>query len=357
MAFFTKRYHAPGTPPGTLSTPMRIEAPAPRIQVINYTPDAITARDGVEASDCRAYLDSAGVTWVHVAGRPSQSVLEELGEVFGLHALALEDVMNSGQRPKVESFEDQLFVVMALPLMQDDLVSIYQASFFLGESFVVSFCDHDAADFQPVVDRLHSGGIRIRHKDADFLLYSLLDLVIDSCFPVLEDFGLQLEDVEEEILEAADKETLERIHVLKRELIFLRRMLWPEREVISQLQRGQHGLIREETSIYLRDCYDHVVQVMELLETYREMAGGMMDIFLSSLSNRMNDVMRVLTVIATMFIPLTFIVGVYGMNFDPNLGPWSMPELRHPLGYLSVWLVMIVLVVGMLVFFRRRKWI
>lgn len=187
------------------------------------------------------------------------------------------------------------------------------------------------------------------------MLYSLLDVVIDQGFPVLENFGLQLEDLEEQILKTAGDDTLENIHTLKRELILLRRMLWPQREVINQLLRGDLALVREETLVYLRDCYDHTIQIMDLLETYRDMTGSMLDIYLSGVSNRMNEVMRVLTVIATIFIPLTFIVGVYGMNFDRS-APWNMPELGWPYGYLLVWLVMIVIAVLMLMFFRRRGW-
>lgn len=199
--------------------------------------------------------------------------------------------------------------------------------------------------------------MRLRSHGADYLLYSLLDMVIDQGFPVLESFGSELELLEEQILESASGKTLKRIHSVKRELILLRRMLWPQREVVNQLLRGDQALVREETLIYLRDCYDHSIQVMELLETYREMTASMLEIYLSSINNQTNQVMRYLTVIATMFIPLTFIVGVYGMNFDRNAGPWNMPELGWPYGYLLVWLAMAVIVVLMLAFFRRRKWI
>jgi magnesium transporter len=279
-----------------------------------------------------------------------------LGEVFGLHSLAMEDIHNSGQRPKVESFDDQLFVVMALPLMEEDLVRIHQISFVMGDRFLVSFCETGFSPFEPIMRRLQMREGRLRERGVDFLLYGLLDLVIDQGFPVLEDFGLQLEDLEERILQAASSDTLGRIHVVKRELILLRRMLWPQRDVVNELLRGDQKLVREDTLVYLRDCYDHTVQVMDLIETYRDMSASMLDIYLSSVSNRMNEVMRVLTVIATIFIPLTFIAGVYGMNFDRTAGPWSMPELGWPFGYGLVWLLMIAVALGMLVFFRRRGW-
>jgi magnesium transporter len=238
----------------------------------------------------------------------------------------------------------------------DDVVAVHQLSLFLGDRFLISFCESDFLPFEPIVSRLRVPGGRMRSQGADYLTYSLLDFVIDGAFPLLEAFGFQLEDLEEEILESADRDTLAQIHAIRRELILLRRNLWPQRDVINQLLREEGGLIHRDTNIYLRDCYDHTIQVIDLLETYRDMVASMLEMYMSSVSNRMNDVMRVLTVIATIFIPLTFIVGVYGMNFDRTAGPWSMPELGHPLGYVFVWIAMLVVAIGMIVFFRSRKW-
>jgi magnesium transporter len=249
-----------------------------------------------------------------------------------------------------------MFIVMSLPLMAEDCVDVHQVSLFAGKNFVISFCDADFTPFEPIVDRLRIPGGQMRGLGADYLLYGLLDYVVDHAFPILEMLGLQLEDLEEQILDVADNETLEQIHRIRRELIVLRRNLWPQRDVINQLLRDESRLIRKSTHVYLSDCYDHAVQVMDLIETYREMGASMLEMYLSSVSNRMNDVMRVLTVIATIFIPLTFIVGVYGMNFDRNAGPWSMPELAQPLGYVFVWVGMLVIAIGMLLFFRSRKW-
>ncbi len=356
MAFFTKRYHPPGTPAGTLTEALSAEAEPLQIRLIDYCADGVTILDDMEVAECCPYLQRDSVTWVHVQGEPTEAALRELGESFSLHSLALEDVINSGQRPKVEAFDDQLFIIMSLPLMKEELVEVQQVSFFLSKSFLVSFCEADFASFQPIVKRLQDGSSRLRSRGADFLLYTLLDVVIDQGFPVLENFGLQLEDLEEQILKTAGGDaTLEKIHTVKRELILLRRMLWPQREVTNQLLRGDHSLVREDTLIYLRDCYDHAIQVMDLLETYRDMTGSMLDIYLSSVSNRMNETMRMLTVIATIFIPLTFIVGVYGMNFDRS-APWNMPELGWSYGYLLVWFIMIAIAVFMLLFFRRRGW-
>lgn len=356
MAFFTKRYHPPGTPPGTLTEAPVVEAAPLRIRLIDYSTDKFTILEDVNASECRPYLQRDSVTWVHVQGQPTEAALRELGAAFQLHSLALEDVLNTGQRPKVEHFDDQLFIVMSMPFSEADRVEVQQVSFFLNKTFLVSFCEGDFRPFQPIVKRLQDNGSRLRSRGADFLLYSLLDVVIDRGFPVLENFGLLLEELEEQILVAGGGDTLERIHIVKRELILLRRMLWPQREVINQLLRGDHAQVREGTLVYLRDCYDHTIQVMDLLETYRDMTGSMLDIYLSSISNRMNDIMRVLTVIATIFIPLTFIVGVYGMNFDRSASRWNMPELGWPYGYLLVWGAMITIAVLMLLFFRRRGW-
>ena len=356
MAYFDKRYHPPGTPPGTL-TEVSTSAEKPlKIRLVDYRADEITIRDDLTAGECSPYLQRDSITWVHVQGHPTEAVLDELGAAFNLHPLAMEDILNTGQRPKIEPFEDQLFIVMGLPSMDNDLVEVRQVSFFFSKNFLMSFYQEEFEPFEPVVKRLQSDGSRLRSRDADFLLYSLLDIVVDRGFPVLESFGMQLEELEEEILGGNRSETLEKIHIMKRELILLRRMLWPQREVINQLLRGDHDLVHENTMVFLRDCYDHSIQVMDLLETYRDMTTSMLDIYLSSVSNHMNDIMRVLTVIATIFIPLTFIVGVYGMNFDPGAGPWSMPELRWPYGYLLVWLLMIAIAGVMLAFFRRRRW-
>jgi len=356
MAFFNKRYHPPGTPPGTLIQPPPAEAAPLRIRLVNYHGDRITIREDVQACDSREYLSQEGVTWVHVQGHPSEAALRELGDCFQLHSLAMEDVLNTGQRPKVETFDDQLYIVLSLPLMADGEVTIQQVSACLGENFLVSFCSGDFAPFEPILKRLQDKANRLRTRGADYLLYTLTDLVIDQGFPVLEKFGLLLETVEETIFEAANAETLARIHTIKRELILLRRMLWPQREVAIQLQRVDHGLIKQDTLIYFRDCYDHTIQVMDLLETYRDMTSSMLDIYLSSISNRMNDIMRVLTVIATIFIPLTFLAGVYGMNFDRGAGHWNMPELGWAYGYPLFWLLMIVIAALMILFFRRRGW-
>lgn len=356
MALFGKRYHPAGTSPGTLTKERPADATPLRIRLVDFDADEIAISDDVTPEDCEPYLHRDTITWIHVSGHPAEMTLRELGTSFGLHSLALEDVLNIGQRPKVEPFEDQLFIIMSLPMMEGDDVDVHQVSLFVGENYVISFCEADPVAFAPIVKRLKTTGSRMRSLGADYLMYSILDAVIDHAFPIMEAFGLRLEDLEEQILDGADHESLEKIHIIRRELILMRRKVWPQREVINQLLRDENPLIRNDTRVYLRDCYDHTIQVMDMLETYRDMVGSMLELYMSSVSNRMNNVMRVLTVIATIFIPLTFIAGVYGMNFDRSAGPWSMPELGQPFGYVFVWLVMLAVALGMIAFFRSRKW-
>lgn len=356
MAYFTKRYHPPGTPPGTL-----IEHPAPqagplRLHLIDYTADGISEQDDVSVLQCKSSLERDDITWIHAHGNITADVLRELGDAFGLHPLALEDVLNTGQRPKLESYDHQLFIIMSLPAWREESLVTEQVSLFLGKDYLISFHQGDGEPFEPVRKRLAASTGKMRTRGADYLLYSLLDLIIDQGFPVLEDMGERIERLEEELLDKPTKHVLGEIHALKRDLLLLRRMLWPQREVLTQLTRDDQSLIREETKPYLRDCYDHTVQIMDLFETYREMAASMLDVYLSSASQRLNEIMRVLTVITTLFIPPTFLVGVYGMNFDNPNSPWAMPELHSYYGYPLVWLVIVTMIVGMLVFFKRRGW-
>jgi magnesium transporter len=328
MPYFTKRYHPPGTAPGTLVT--RPSAGNITISLIDYTPEAFTELSLSTAAECRPYLERESITWVHVQGEVLADTVRELGMVFGLHPLALEDVTNTGQRPKADSYEQQLFVVMNLPAVTDDgNIQTEQVSLFLGENFLISFHHGESEPFAPIMQRLRRHSGKIREQSADYLLYTLLDVVIDRGFPVLEYFSEFIEGLEETLLLKPDNQTLATIHKLKRELLLLRRLLWPQREVVNVLLRDELPQLRPATRPYLRDCYDHTIQILELIEVYREMTASMLDVYLSSVSHRLNEVMKVLTVIATIFIPLTFIVGVYGMNFGARSdSPWAMPELE-----------------------------
>lgn len=357
MAYFRKHYHAPGTAPGTLvSAP---ESPLPlSIELMDYTEERVEELALYSAEDCKPFLDRASKTWIQVNGPVDPQTLRNLGELFDLHDLALEDVMNTGQRPKIDLYDDQMFITTALPVYHEGRLETVQISLFVGENYLIGFCPLATDPFEPIRKRMRQpNNRRFVSREIDYLLYALLDLIIDEGFPVLEQFGDELESLEAELLERPDQETLGAIHRLKRELLIMRRMLWPQREMINSLMRIEDHLIRPDTLVYLRDCHDHTVQIMELLESFRDMATGMLDIYLSSVSNRTNETMRVLTIIATIFIPLTFIVGVYGMNFDSPGSPWSMPELHWYYGYPLVWGLMIGLTVGLVWFFRRRHWL
>jgi magnesium transporter len=351
----------PGSAPGTL---VARERPAPdaataTLRILAYGPDKLEewTSTSVDDLDRRAGPDRPGapvapgaaVIWIDVLGLHDLDALRRLGERFHLHPLALEDVLNTGHRPKTEDYGDHRFVVAKTVELGDSLAA-EQVSLFFGRGFVLSFRETTCRAFEAVRERLHSGRSRIRSAGADYLAYALLDAVIDELFPVLERFGERLEELEEEVVENPDREVLGRIYRVRRELLLLRRVTWPMREVIQALDRDPSGLVTAETKVYLRDCYDHTIQALDFVETYRELATGIFDAYLSGLSNRMNEVMKVLTVIATIFIPLTFIAGVYGMNFD------AMPELGWRFGYPAVLAVMAVVAAGMLVYFKRKRW-
>lgn len=349
METFGKRYHPPGTPPGTLTR--HGAGGATRTCLLEYGEGQFSEIISPSLEQCRTAIQNELCDWLDVTGVHDPASIRELGEVFGLHPLALEDILNSGQRPKIDFHEQHAFLILNLPHLIGDDIVLEQVSLFVGDGHLLSFCSGTGVAFEPVRERLRQGFGRIRNRGVDYLLYTLMDVVIDSAFPLLEEIGERIEELEEQVLENPDRSILNTLHQLKRDLLLLRRALWPQREVISRLIQHNAELVNAEMRPYFSDCYDHAVQVIDLIETYREMLSGMLDIYLSSLSNRMNDIMRVLTVIATIFIPLTFIVGVYGMNFD------NMPELKWHYGYFIIWGIMLALAVGMLFAFKRRKWL
>ncbi|MCJ7716297.1 MAG: magnesium/cobalt transporter CorA, partial [Anaerolineales bacterium] len=277
----------------------------------------------------------------------------DIGRRLEIHPLVLEDILNANQRPKLVDYDDYLFLELNMLTWNEtsSQVEAEQISLLLGEKYLVTFQDLEKDVFDPVRKRIREGKGRLIRSGADYLAYSLIDAVVDNYFFVLENLGEQIEVLEEELVTDPDPGTLHAIHDLKRELIFLRKSVWPLREVISALERGESQLFQETSLIYLRDVYDHVIQIIDTIETFREMASGMLDIYLSSVSNRMNEVMKVLTMIATIFIPLSFIVGLYGMNFQ------YMPELSWKWGYFMVWGVILTVVIGMVTYFRRKKWL
>src|SRR5690606_15045811 len=350
-----KVYHPPGTAPGTLVTAE--PSGTLSIRLIDYTTHEVVGRMLDDAAECRPYLARDSRTWIQVNGRPDADTLRALGAHFGLHELALEDVINLGQRPKVEIDEDQVFMILALPGYRDGVLELTQVSLFAGEGYVVSFCPLEEDPFEPIRKRLRASVNRLRTRGADYLLYALIDFVVDAAFPLIDEISERIEAIEDDLLENPDAETLAEIHAVRRDLLLLRRGLWPQRDAIHMLIREGSELIEERTQPYLRDCHDHSVQIMDLLESFRDMSSSLLDVYLSSISQRTNDIMRVLTLIATIFIPLTFIVGLYGMNFQHPTSPWAMPELHWYYGYPFVWAVMLTVVGGMLWYFKRKGWL
>jgi magnesium transporter len=344
-------YDSPGAMPGTLSIDQ--DAAPPNLWLIDYCADNFEKIELKNPADCKPYLDSKSVSWVDFQGFGNEAIVRQIGDVFELHPLVLEDVVNVPQRPKVEDYEDQLVMIaqMVIPDVQRGSFWSEQVSFVLGKSYLLTVQEEPQRDcFDPVRQRISFNKGVIRQKGADYLTYTLLDSVIDGFFPVLEAYGERIEDLENEVIVRPTPQTLDKIHQIRRDLLRLRRAIWPQREAINALIRDSSPLISEEVQIYLRDCYDHAIQVLDMVETYRELASSLMDVYLSSVSNRMNEIMKVLTVISTMFIPVTFIVGVYGMNFK------YMPELEWHWGYFAVWTVMLSIEAGLVYFFWRRGW-
>lgn len=344
-------YDEPGSTPGTLI--IEDDAAPPQIVLIDYNEANATTVKVTAPEDCIPYLDTESVSWVDVSGLGSEDILQRLGKVFGLHPLVLEDVVNVPQRPKVEEYEDQLLILvqMVMPKPHKDGFWIEQVSFVLGEHYLLSVQEEGERDcFEPVRERILSNKGNARKTGADYLCYSLLDAVIDGFFPVLEDYGERIAALEDEVIVKASHKTLKKIYAVKRELLALRRYIWPLRNAINSLMKADSKLIRSNVIIYLRDCYDRTIQVLDILETYRELASGLMDVYLSAMSNKMNEIMKVLTVISTIFIPMTFIAGVYGMNFE------YMPELKWSWGYYTCWGMMIAVATTLCFFFWRRGW-
>ncbi len=349
------RHVTPGASPGALIAPQQ-KVEHLRIHVVGYGPDATEEAEVATLEEAFHLLEKYPVTWIDVTGVHDIELIQQLGDRFGLHELALEDVVNVGQRPKMEEYDDHIFVVMRM-LHLGSVLNVEQFSLFFGRRVVITIQEIEGDPFDQIRERIRSGSGRIRTLEGDYLAYALVDALEDSLYPVLEQYGEWIEQVEEELLHDPKPELLETVHRIKRDLLWVRRAAWPHREIINALQRSESGLIAEHTKDYLRDAYDHAVQVMDVVETFRDLSGGLMDLYLSSLSHRMNEVMKVLTVMASIFIPLTFIAGIYGMNFNPDASELNMPELNWALGYPTAIGTMVVIGIGMLIFFRRKGWI
>ncbi|OGW53235.1 MAG: magnesium and cobalt transport protein CorA [Nitrospirae bacterium RIFCSPLOWO2_02_42_7] len=348
-----KRTQKSGLPPGTLIHIGEKRTEKVKIRIMDYSDMGLKEMEADTIETCFPFKDKPTNTWINIEGIHDVRVLERLGECYGFHSLILEDILNTDQRPKMEDHGEYIYVVLKmLNSDKNNSVVIEQISLLLGKNFVISLQEGLEGDvFNPVRERIRSGKGRIRKMGSDYLAYALLDSIVDNYFIVLEKLGEKIEVLEEELITNPKRETLHAIHNLKREMIFLRKSVWPLREVISGLERGESSLISKSTQIFLRDLYDHTIQVIDTVEAFRDMLSGMLDIYLSSVSNKMNEVMKVLTIIATIFIPLTFIAGVYGMNFR------NMPEIEWQWGYPLSLLIMGGVAVIMLVFFRKKRWI
>ena len=340
-------------PPGTMVHVGVAPAGRTKISIIDYDQDNLQTVQAPKGEEIADYKTHPTVTWFKVEGVHEIDVITELGDIFNLHPLVTEDIVNTSQRPKLEEYDNYIFIVAkALAYDEHDKgLKSQQVSFVLGPGYLISLQENDKDIFGPVEERLRKSRGRIRRNGADYLVYALLDAIVDNYFVALERMGDEVEDLEDELLDRPTPDVMRRLHQLRREGISFRKAVWPLREVVNFLERGESELVQQSTLVYLRDVYDHLIQVMDAVETMRDLLAGMLDIYLSSVSNRMNEIMKVLTIIATLFIPLTFLAGVYGMNFK------HMPELEWPWAYPAVLLIMLASVVSMLFYFHRKKWL
>ncbi|MBN1360914.1 MAG: magnesium/cobalt transporter CorA [Sedimentisphaerales bacterium] len=346
---FRKRHTPVGARPGTLMINEHAERPV--IRVMKYRPDHLQEHDAATVAELKGLLEENAVSWIDVQGLGDEKVLREFADLFSIHPLALEDIVNVPQRAKVERFEEHTLCITRMALLREKGIEPEQVSLFVGPNYVLTFQERRGDVFDPIRNRIRQGGPILRSAGPGYLAYALLDAVIDGYYPILEAFGEKLEALEDEIVARPHPVVLLEIHQAKRDLLAIRRAIWPQREAINALIRDENPLITDTVRVYLRDCYDHCVQIMDGVETYRELAGGLMDVYLSSVGNRQNEVMKVLTIMASIFIPLTFMAGIYGMNFQ------NMPELQSAWGYPFLLAGMAVVTIGMIAFFRHKGWL
>ena len=340
-------------PPGTPVFMGESHEAATKIDVIDYDLGHVERVEVTSIEACRPYKDSPTVTWFNVSGLENVELINRIGQALGLHPLVIEDVVSTRQRPKAEIYDEVVYVVVKMLTWDVEAGEINneQVSLILGKGFVISFQERPGDVFEPLRGRIDTSKGRVRQMGADYLFYALIDSIVDGYFTILEKAGDAIDALEEKLTTGEDEDALKEIRDTRRDMIFLRKSVWPLREAVATLYRGESDLIGTDVQPYLRDVYDHTFQVMDTVESFRDVVAGMQDTYLSNVSNRMNEVMKTLTIIATIFIPLTFIAGIYGMNFE------VMPELKWPFGYLMVWIVMVGVALGLLVYFRRKKWL
>ena len=347
-----------GLPPGTpVYTGEMTETPI-KITVFDYDKDSISVATSPKLEECKVYKNKPTVTWINIDGLHQVDMVEKLCQCFDLHPLTVEDILNTNQRPKVDVFDEYVYLVVRMHHHHEETgeIASEQISFVLGDNFLLTFQETVGDTFDSVRNRIQQNKGRVRKMGPDYLTYALIDSIVDNYFTVLERVGEEIEELEEELIERPGKETMQAIHYMKREMILLRKSIWPLREVISSLHRDEIPQVSEDISMFLSDLYDHTIQVIDTIETFRDMISGMLDIYLSSISNRMNEIMKVLTLFAAIFIPLTLVAGIYGMNFNTEKSPFNMPELGWYYGYPFALGLMAVIGIAMLVYFKTRKW-
>jgi magnesium transporter len=350
-------YKPSGTPPATLNPPPGAASEV-RMGLTQYSGGEFHEREFDSVDDLLGAFRPGMVNWINIDGLGDTGLLKKVAGRFDIHPLAIEDVLNTAQRPKIERFGEHFFIVSEMVYFdRGGELCFEQVSMFLGRDFLLTVQEEPGHDvFEMVRGRLRTGTGYARRMGADYLAYALLDAVVDHLFPVLEQVGDSIEDVEEELLESPRRESLKRLYGAKRLLVALRRAAWPHREIFNAMMRDDTGLVQPATQVFLRDCYDHVTQIIDVIESYRDLGAGLMDLYLTSLGFRTNEIIRVLTIVSVFFIPLTFLAGVYGMNFD-TAHPLNMPELRSPFGYIGFWTVCVLIALGMFAFFKHRKWL
>jgi magnesium transporter len=351
--FFRKTHEKLAQPPGTVEFLGERKVEHITLSVIDYDQERLEEKDVENVEECFRYRDTKQISWVNVNGLHDTEIIKKLGDHYGLHPLILEDIVHAHQRPKVEDYEDYIFVVarMLHYAPGHTEVKAEQLSIVIGPNYVLSFQERPGDVFDPVRQRIRNPEGRFRRLGPDYLAYALLDAIVDDYFVMLEQFANEIEGLEDELVQQPTPELLERIHHVKRETIFLRSAVGPLREVVASLERGDSKIITKDTAVFYRDVYDHTIQAIDAVNAFRDMLSGLQDLYLSSVSNRMNEVMKVLTIIATIFVPLTFVAGIFGMNFT------HMPELQWKWSYPVFWVVIVAIGVGMVTFFRRKRWL
>ena len=349
-----RRRQPPGSTPGQVNPPDH--AAEPTVNVIGYGLDEFEERPNADFDAIDELQSKYSTIWIDVAEFGDRDLFIYLGERFGLHRLALEDVINTHQRPKVEEYDNHLFIVARM-LRRGTSTETEQVAIFVGKGYVLTFQEKPGDCFDPVRERIRHAKGRIRSRGSDYLCYALIDAIVDGYFPALEQYGERLENLEDVVVKEPRAEHIAKLHDLKRDLFMLRRAIWPHREMINNFLRGEHDPIDPETHLYLRDCYDHTVQLMDIVETYREIASGLVEVYMSSVSVKLNEAMKVLTLVATIFMPLGFIASLYGMNFDRQVSPWNMPELGWYFGYPFALLLMLVSACGLVWYSWWKGWL